>query len=158
MHDKGDTMTTLDSAPAPKRLTLSHIVEMLLSRGAQERSSVTLSRNAKGDTLIDVTVRTGEASGIDSVTDAEQAAREVYNRLRAEYPPSSVLYAGSGVILTRNAKGETQISVEVKAGDGHAARTLDEVEADALVTYQRMTRRYPLAGAVAVAQPTEDAA
>jgi len=76
------------SAPAEhgKRLTLSEIVTQLLSRSGNERSSVQLVRNAKGITQIDVTVRTGDTEGITTALEAERAAVEIYDRLRATYP------------------------------------------------------------------------
>jgi len=75
-------------APAgggPKRMSLSQIVEALLHRGGAEHSSVTLSRNAKGETQIEVVVRTGEAGDITTIEEAEAAAVEVYDRLRTAY-------------------------------------------------------------------------
>lgn len=79
------------TAPAsPARMTLSRVVELLLERRNVERSSVTLTRNAKGETQIDVVVRTGdEGSPIVTVEDAEAAAGRVYDRLRARYPLTS---------------------------------------------------------------------
>lgn len=74
-----------EAAPA-KRLTLSQIVEALLQRGGGEHSSVTLSRNAKGETQIEVAVRTGETSGLETIEQAEAAAQAVYDRLRIAYP------------------------------------------------------------------------
>lgn len=70
--------------PAP-RMTLSRIVELLLSKSPADHSTVRLSRNAKGDTQIDVSVRTGEAE-LETVEAAEAKAREVYDRLSAAYP------------------------------------------------------------------------
>lgn len=147
---EGSTMTEPEAA-APKRLTLSHIVEMLLSRSAQERSSVTLSRNTKGDTMIDVTVRTGEAAGIVTVADAEKHAREVYDRLRSEYPYVGAAGGTSSIALTRNAKGDTQLSVEVKAGEGTPHATLEAAESEARTVYDRTIRRYPMADGRTVA-------
>jgi hypothetical protein len=69
-----------------KRLTLSEIVTQLLSRSGNERSSITLTRNAKGVTQIEVTVRTGDTEGITTALDAEREAVEIYDRLRATYP------------------------------------------------------------------------
>lgn len=75
-----------DSAPAPKRMSLSQVVEALLQRGGGEHSSVTLSRNAKGETQLEVVVRTGETGGLETIEQAEAAAQEVYDRLRERYP------------------------------------------------------------------------
>lgn len=81
-----------------KRLTLSEIVQQLLARSGNERSSVQLTRNSKGVTQIDVTVRTGATEGITTALDAEREAVEIYNRLRQTYPlPSGYVdAAGEG--------------------------------------------------------------
>lgn len=70
----------------PKRLSLSEIVEQLLQRGSSEHSSVTISRNAKGETQLEVVVRTGDAGEVQTIEQAEQHATAVYDRLRALYP------------------------------------------------------------------------
>lgn len=86
-----------------KRLTLSEIVTQLLSRSGNERSSVELTRNAKGVTQIDVVVRTGDTEGITTALEAERHAVDIYERLRARYPlPSG--YVG--------AEGEPQPAVK----------------------------------------------
>jgi hypothetical protein len=72
----------------PPRLTLSQIVEMQLhamARGGQEHSTVELSRNAKGDTQIRVSVRTGEGD-VETVEQARMRAQEQYDHLRELYP------------------------------------------------------------------------
>jgi hypothetical protein len=71
---------------AGKRLTLSQIVEILLQRSPRDHSSVSLSRNAKGETQIEVVVRTGDTGEILTVAEAEAEAAEAYDRLRARYP------------------------------------------------------------------------
>jgi len=126
----------------PRRLTLSQIVEMLLTRGSGERSAVTLTRTASGETAIDVKVRTGDDGETQTVEDAERKALEVYRRLSALYPPRSSVPGGS-VDLTRNAKGETQVSVELKTSD--AMPTLGEVGATAQREYDRLRSKYPMA-------------
>ncbi len=73
----------------PERMTLSKIVEQLLARGTQDRSSVTLARNAKGETQIEVTVRTEAAAGVPTVDEAAAKALEVYDMLRGRYPMQS---------------------------------------------------------------------
>jgi hypothetical protein len=74
-------------APArARRLTLSDVVEQLLQRGGGEHSSVTLSRNAKGETQVEVVVRTGEGDSPHTVEEAEAIATAVYNRLLELYP------------------------------------------------------------------------
>lgn len=74
------------TAPPAKRMTLSEVVERLLERGAGASSSVSLTRNAKGDTQIEVVVRTGTDDAIVTIADAEAEACAVYDRLRAKYP------------------------------------------------------------------------
>jgi hypothetical protein len=74
----------------PPRLTLSQIVEMqlhALARGGQDHSTVELSRNAKGDTQIRVSVRTGEGD-VETVEQARLRAQEQYDHLRDLYPIS----------------------------------------------------------------------
>jgi hypothetical protein len=80
--------TTHDGeSPTPaKRITLSQIVELLLQRSPRDHSSVTLSRNAKGETQIEVVVRTGDAGEIVDVDDALAKAVELYDVARERYP------------------------------------------------------------------------
>jgi hypothetical protein len=68
-------------------MTLSAVVERLLERGSSDRSSVTLTRNAKGETQIEVIVRASDV--LLSVNECELAACAVYERLRARYPLST---------------------------------------------------------------------
>jgi hypothetical protein len=91
------------STEAPKRLSLSQIVEMLLTRSS-ERSSVTLTRTASGDVHIDVKV------SADTVENAGELAQAEYERLSVIYPRASASLAT--VSLTRNAKGDTQVDVK----------------------------------------------
>lgn len=69
-----------------RRLTLSEVLTLMLSKSGGEHSSVALTRNAKGVTQIDVTVRTGDSGTITTALEAEAAAVEIYERLRARYP------------------------------------------------------------------------
>lgn len=76
----------------PRRISQSEIVERLLhalGRGGQEHDSIELSRNAKGDTQIRVSVRTGEG-GIDTVEEARAKATEQYDHLCDLYPLAPV--------------------------------------------------------------------
>ena len=132
----------MSGVETPKRLTLSQIVEMLLTRGVGERSSVKITRTASGDTTIDVMVRTGDDGETLTVADAEAKAAAVYDRLSALYPPRD-LPGGGEVTLTRNAKGETQVSVEVKTGED--VRTVGEAGATAQREYDRLRMKYPMA-------------
>jgi hypothetical protein len=69
-----------------KRLPLSEVVRMLLERGSSEHHSVTLTRNAKGETQIDVVVRASDGSPIATPAEAGEVAQQVYDTLRASYP------------------------------------------------------------------------
>lgn len=69
-----------------KRMTLSHVLELMLARNAGERSSVTLTRNAKGETQIDVVVRTDDVGGIPTADAAFEKAVELYDKARRQYP------------------------------------------------------------------------
>lgn len=62
-------------------LLQSEIIRGLLARpSAPPESSVSLSRNAKGATQVEVTVRAANA------TDADALAQEIYDTLVAKYP------------------------------------------------------------------------
>jgi hypothetical protein len=82
-------------APA-KRMTLSQVVEHLLTRSSSQSSSVTLARNAKGETQIEVVVRTDAELDIRTPDDAAEVAERVYDRLRERYAFGSDNGAGEG--------------------------------------------------------------
>jgi hypothetical protein len=70
-------------------MTLSRVTEELLEalrKSGGEHSSVRLARNAKGDTQIEVVVRTGEESHLGTIADAVAQARTIYDELRVAYP------------------------------------------------------------------------
>lgn len=71
------------------RLRMSDVTRALLaalSKTGGEHSTVKLARNARGDTQVEVSVRTGDTEAIVSVDDAAAKAVEVYDRLRLLYP------------------------------------------------------------------------
>lgn len=76
----------LQRTKVPHKLSLSDIVWLLLTKQPRELSSVKLTRNAKGDTQIEVTVYPGETEEVATVFDAERIAKDIFNRLRATYP------------------------------------------------------------------------
>lgn len=78
--------TAAPESERPRRLTLSQILEHMLQRGGSDRSSVELTRNAKGATQIGVTVRTGNQDDAHTIEDAAQRAVEIYDGLRLRYP------------------------------------------------------------------------
>ena len=122
----------------PKRLSLSEILELVLTRRG-EKSSVTLTRASYDYTHIEVSVRTGDD---ETVEDAERRAREVYDRLSLAYPARP--HDNSAVTLTRNAKGETQVDVSIKSS-GNGAATIEDAETKAVDVYDRMRGAYPMA-------------
>jgi hypothetical protein len=146
---------TTEDAPKPKRLSLSQILEHMLTRGGAERSAVTLTRTASGGTQIEVKVRTGDDGETVTVEDAERRAGEVYDRLQSQYPPDPA-HENAAVTLARNAKGETQIATEVKtSGDG--VRTIAEAEKRASEVYERLRATYPLSSGAVAKVPDGDA-
>jgi hypothetical protein len=70
----------------PKRLSLSEILTLMLQRGGSDRSSVSLARNAKGQTQIDVTIRTGNQDDAATAEQAMAKAVTLYDALRYRYP------------------------------------------------------------------------
>jgi len=124
----------------PKRLSLSQIVEMLLTRPSRERSSVGLSRNPAGHTVIDVKVSAGDE---ETVIDAERQALEVYERLVALFPTAISDHETAEVSLTRNAKGDTQINVSAKTSDANP--TLEALEVSTRKVYDTTRAKYPMA-------------
>jgi len=134
--------TATQAAERPKRLTLSQIVEMLLTRTARERSSISLRRSVSGETQIEVNVRTGDDSEVVTVEDAERKAREVYDRLREQYPPRNG-HEHSEVTLTRNAKGETQVSISMKSSD-EGPPSLEAATEQVRDAYDKLRMKYPM--------------
>lgn len=133
--------TTEHESERPKRLSLSQIVELLLTRPARDGSRVSLSRSASGEVVIDVTAQARDG---ESVEDAERMAREVFERLRMKYPRRDTSHENGEVSLTRNAKGETQITVTAKTGEGRFAK-LATLEAETRKVYDTARMKYPMA-------------
>jgi len=143
----------MSAVPAkPKRLSLSEILELLLTRERPQHSGVTLSRGRQGETLVEVTVKVGD-EGVTSPADAETMAREMYDRLTGEYPAANGTYAGSSIDLSRNAKGEPQLGVTIKAGDNADAHGLALAEAAAIEAFDRLRTRYPMSSGLTGASP-----
>lgn len=74
-----------------RRMTMSEVLRSMLdaqqNRGGHS-SSVTLSRNARGATQIEVTVRSGDSPAIETAADAHAEAVRIYDALRLSYPDS----------------------------------------------------------------------
>lgn len=119
-----DTVTT--DAPRPKRLSLSEILEMVLTRSSSDRSTVGLARTASGEIVIDVKVSAETVEEASATAEAEMA------RLSLLYPRSEQATEPT-VSLTRNAKGDTQ--VDVKGVGWDAAKAV----------YDKARAAYPMA-------------
>jgi len=80
----------LREVPPPRRLTKDEILrahlERMVAAAGGEHSTIKLSRNAKGDTQIEVSVRTGDSEEVATVDDAAAKAKAVYDTLAAFYP------------------------------------------------------------------------
>ena len=85
-RERDELDKALARTKVPHKLSLSDIVWLLLTKQPRELSSVKLTRNAKGDTQIEVTVYPGETEEVATVFDAERIAKDIFNRLRATYP------------------------------------------------------------------------
>jgi hypothetical protein len=134
----------MNATAKPKRLSLSEILQLVLTRQVTEPSSVTLTRNASGETVIEVKVKAHEDGGLAAVEEAAEHATDIYEQLRVHYPYAKDVDDGA-VKLTRNAKGETQIDVEVKTDAVSQADTIELAASKAEATYERLRRQYPLA-------------
>jgi hypothetical protein len=104
---------------------------------APSRPTVTISRDGNGNYSYDVRVPA------DDPQLALAQAMEIEAQLFIQYPPDDEgsLYT-SKISATRNAKGETQLDVEVKsetAGPQHVADAVAQ-------TYDALREQYPLNG------------
>jgi hypothetical protein len=131
-----------------RRLTLSQILELVLSRGDRDRSVVTIARNAAGDTQVEVKVRVGDSDEVSTADAAAAKARQLYDQLVALYP-TSAQHDGATVSLTRNAKGDTQVDVDVRTAGAGEVVSAEQAETKASEVYERLTSRYPLADGTA---------
>lgn len=87
-RERDELQKALARTKVPHKLSLSDIVWLLLTKQPRELSSVKLTRNAKGDTQIEVSVYPGDTEEVATVFDAERVAKDIFNRLRATYPMS----------------------------------------------------------------------
>lgn len=84
----------VSSEPARRLRAADYIAEQratitaLLERGGGEHSSVVLTRNSKGDTQIEVTVRT-DSYALPTADAAYAKACELYNAACEAYPPGN---------------------------------------------------------------------
>jgi hypothetical protein len=122
----------------PKRLSLSQILEMMLSRPTRTHPSVTLTYTTSGAVTwsIDSPVEEGE-----TVAAAAERIAAVHDGLLDRYPPSAE-HDAAEVTLTRNAKGDTQIAVSAKTTP--ETQTVDEVVAKVRKVYDATRAQYPM--------------
>jgi hypothetical protein len=127
INREGGTMNAPEQTTEarPKRLSLSEILELVLTKGHDGRSTVSLTRTASGEVVIDVKV------SAESVAEASAAAEAELERLSALYPRNEQS-AAPVVSLSRNAKGDTQVDVK---GNGW-----DETQ----TVYERARLAYPM--------------
>lgn len=131
----------------PKRLSLSDVLGMVLTRGHQTEG-VTLTRARDGATTYEVTSRVRDG---ETLADAEQRAADVYDRLTEKYASTSGEDTGGGVVdLSRNAKGETQVGVSVRTAEGE---DVTDAELRAVDVYDRLRRRFPMSTGYVGASP-----
>jgi hypothetical protein len=77
-----------EQPPERQRLNLSELARLLIAQGSRhvaDRSSVRLTRNARGGTQIEVVVGAGE-EGLGGVDEVAAKARAVYDELAELYP------------------------------------------------------------------------
>lgn len=128
----------------PKRLSLSQILELILTRPSSA-SSVTIGRNASGNTTLEVHVVAADPAHVDA---AGEHAEQLYDQLAQKYALEPDAGETAAVTLSRNAKGETQIEV-VARGD----RAPEHVSGSAVVEYDRLRTAYPMSSGFVGAQP-----
>lgn len=78
----------VDDAHA-RSITRAEILRGMLSalnKTGGEHSTIRLTRNAKGDTQIEVSVRTGDSPAIETAADASAEAVRLYENLRELFP------------------------------------------------------------------------
>lgn len=88
-----------EPAPRPRRLTKDDVLGSFLAglhRSGGERSSVTLKSNAKGETQIEVTVRTGDTTGVETAAQAMAEASRLYTNARETFGLAGIPLAPEG--------------------------------------------------------------
>lgn len=92
---RGLTRPTIVTEDKPRPLRQSEILRAMLERdkaraAGGEHDSVRLARNAKGDTQIEVVVRTGDTADVATIEAAAAKAQEVYDLLGRMYPMTTL--------------------------------------------------------------------
>lgn len=87
--DDARILDTIGGAGSTRRVTISEVLRAHLAHLTQtggERSSVKLTRNARGETQIEVVVRTGDSSEITTAAEDMAEATRLYDSLSLVYP------------------------------------------------------------------------
>lgn len=92
----GDGADSLEDAEDKAAAIYSRLAELYPAAEPSDSASVTVARNAKGDTQLEITVRCG--SGITSVDEAAARAVELYDAARMRYPMANGLTAKPGTV------------------------------------------------------------
>jgi hypothetical protein len=84
--ESGDAAVSPDTPPLRQRDIIRYLLEERRARAqGGEHSSVKLGNYASGGTSIEVTIRSGEGSGLETPEAVAAKAREIYDALRLTY-------------------------------------------------------------------------
>ena len=123
----------------PKRLSLSQVLELVLTKPSRSHPSVTISTTAAGVTTWAIDVPAGEG---ETAEDAEALAVAIHERMMERFPPTGH-HDQAEVTSTRNAKGETQVSASGKTNA--ETPTLEALDAKVRKVYDSARMKYPMA-------------
>lgn len=138
-----------DGTPRSKRLSMSEILELALTR--RKSSSVSITRAPSGDASIEVQIATGD--GAETIEEAEEKAAAIYARLAELYPPLPQS-DNAAVTIARNAKGDTQLEIVVRCGA--TLTSVDAAAERAVELYDQARMRYPMANGLSAKPGTVD--
>lgn len=94
--DDGDVLTVAD-AEAKALKVFERLQERFPLPPGHENAEVTLTRNAKGETQIAVSAKTGD-TGYVTIADATHGVKTTYDGLRGKYPMADGLTAKPGSV------------------------------------------------------------
>ena len=79
---------------APRRMTLSQVVERLLERGGSQHSSIDIGLTASGKRTIGVSIRTSPDGEATTAAEAAELAQAIFDELETKYAPGTTTEAG----------------------------------------------------------------
>lgn len=123
----------------PKRLSLSQVLEMVLSRPTRTHPSVTLNYTTSGAVTWSIDTPAEED---ETLAETAERVAAVHEQLLERFPAGGD-HDAAEASFTRNAKGETQIAVSGKTTAQTA--TLDELVAKLRKAYDATRAQYPMA-------------